>query len=85
MTRIFKKTDVEAKRLRAEMRCPHCGHGEFRAISNKFSWLFGQRFVCLKCHGTFKRANLVNINKKEKHYRTEQTGGLRRPRGRKRR
>ncbi|MFO7772840.1 MAG: hypothetical protein R6V59_02700 [Dehalococcoidia bacterium] len=85
MTRIFKRTDVVAQRSRAEMRCPHCGHGEFRAVAGKFSWLFGQRFVCLKCEGTFKRANLVKINKKEKHFRAEQTGGARRPRGRKRR
>jgi len=85
MTRMFRKTDVEAKRLRAEKRCPHCGHSEFKAIQSKFSWLFGERFVCLKCHGTFKRANLVSIDKKEKHYRTEQIGGSSRHSRKKRR
>lgn len=85
MTRIFRKKDVESQRLRAEKRCPHCGHGEFRAVAGRFSWLFGQRFVCMKCEGTFRRANLVRIDKKEKHFRGEQTGGGRRPRGSRRR
>jgi len=85
MSRMLKKTDIEAEGLRAEKRCPHCGHSEFKARISKFTWLFGERFVCSKCHGTFKHANLVRIDKKEKHYRTEQIGGSSQRRRRKRR
>ena len=66
-----KKVDIVSTSLKTKMLCPHCGHDNFRAIESKgkFSWLFGSKreFVCAKCNGTFKKANLVRVRQKEKH------------------
>ena len=76
MPRQAKKIDVVSSSLNAKKLCPHCGHDEFRAVESKskFSWLFGdkQEFICLKCKGTFKEANLVRVHKKEKHISKKQ-------------
>ena len=39
------------------MVCPHCGHENFEKKEG-FS-LLGQQFVCAKCKGTFRKANLI--------------------------
>lgn len=56
MSKSIKKTDFVKSRLNAKKLCPHCGHENFKTIPTRFSWLFGQTFVCLKCKGTFKKA-----------------------------
>ena len=48
---------VAAVKRSTMMVCPHCGHEDFERKEG-FS-LFGQKFVCAKCNGTFKKANLV--------------------------
>ena len=44
--------------------CPHCGHDDFKVTESKLSWLFGDKFKCSKCGGTFKKANLVHVKGK---------------------
>jgi len=86
MPRLSKKADVVSLKLTAKKLCPHCGHDEFHAIkpATRFSWLFGQKFVCAKCKGTFRRANLVKVRQKEKHYYAQHSGGVRKTKGRRR-
>ncbi len=74
MSKSIKKTDFVKSRLNAKKLCPHCGHENFKTIPTRFSWLFGQTFVCLKCKGTFKKANLVKVDQVEKHYGSKQFG-----------
>ena len=72
-----KKADKVSLSLKAKKLCPHCGHDNFRAVvpPKKILGIFsgGQEFVCAKCNGTFKKANLVKVNQKEKHF-FEQSG-----------
>jgi len=67
-----KKVDKISLSLKAKKLCPHCGHDNFKAVAppKKILGIFngGQEFVCAKCNGTFKKANLVKVNQKEKHF-----------------
>jgi transposase-like protein len=72
MPKQSKHIDVVRLSLRSKKLCPHCGHDEFRAVESpkKILGIFrgSQEFICLKCNGTFKKANLVRVHQKEKHY-----------------
>jgi len=68
MPRFFKRGKVVTQTLRTKKLCPHCGHDEFKITESKFSWLFGQRFVCAKCGGTFSKANLVRVYEKSRQF-----------------
>jgi transposase-like protein len=48
---------VKAVKRRTLKVCPHCGHEHFEKKEG-FSPL-GQQFVCAKCKGTFRKANVV--------------------------
>ena len=67
-----KKVDSVSTVIKSKMLCPHCGHDNFQAVESKGKYLglFGTKrvFVCAKCNGTFKKANLVKVRQKEKHY-----------------
>jgi hypothetical protein len=82
MPKTSKKSDFVKSTLKAKKLCPHCGHDDFRTIPTRFSWLLGQTFLCSKCQGTFKKANLVKVNQLEKQYGSQQFG---RPKPKKRR
>ncbi len=82
MPDVSKKAAIISKSLAKKKLCPHRGHDEFEAVSTRFSWLFGQRFLCGKCKGTFLRASLVKVNQKDKQFRTQETGHFRSRRGR---
>jgi transposase-like protein len=64
----------QSRILRGVKLCPHCGHDDFSAIPTRFSWLFGQRFICAKCKGTFRKANLVRVRQKDYENVTKQSG-----------
>ena len=74
MPRFSKKGKVVAQSLRTKKLCPHCGHDEFKVTESKLSWLLGQKFVCAKCKGTFKQANLVRVHEKSRQFNLDQTG-----------
>lgn len=59
MPRFFRKSIISHQMLRKRMLCPHCGNDDFIAIGSKLSWLLGQKFICKKCRGTFRKARLV--------------------------
>ncbi len=48
---------VEAVKRHSMMVCPHCGNEDFERKEG-FS-LLGQQFICAKCKGTFRKANVV--------------------------
>ena len=54
------KKSVKVVKKKSVMLCPHCGHDDFRKKREGF-FLFGQQFVCAKCNGTFKKANVVRV------------------------
>jgi transposase-like protein len=54
------KKSVKVTKKQSAMLCPHCGHDDFEKKKKGFS-LFGQQFVCAKCKGTFKKANVVKV------------------------
>jgi transposase-like protein len=66
MPKQYRK-DTVSESLPKRKLCPHCGHDDFKVTPTKFSWLFGQKFVCAKCGGQFRQANLVRAPQKEKH------------------
>lgn len=41
--------------------CPCCGHDDFSAISTRFAWLLGKRYICAKCEETFRTPNRVRL------------------------
>ena len=45
------------------MLCPHYGHDDFEKKEG-FS-ILGQQFVCKKCEGTVKKANVVKVKQTE--------------------
>ncbi len=47
------------------MVCPHCGHEDF--VRKEGFSLLGQQFVCAKCKGTFRKANLVRVKTTDVH------------------
>ncbi len=51
------KTVVKKKSNKIKV-CPHCGHEDFKKKEG-FS-ITGQKFVCAKCNGEFKTANLIS-------------------------
>ena len=53
--------------------CPHCGSEHFQ-VKEGFS-LFGQKFQCLKCKGTF-RESLKQKAQKSHSVKTVSTGKL---------
>ena len=78
MPRLSTKKRVVSQKLRAKKLCPHCGHDEFEVTESKFSWLLGQKFVCAKCKGTFKKANLVTVHQKKRQYDASKTSSFHR-------
>ena len=74
MPRLSVKKRAISQTLRAKKLCPHCGHDEFETIESKLSWLFGQKFICAKCKGTFKKANLVTVHQKERQFDANKIG-----------
>ena len=74
MARFFKKGKVVSKSLRTKKLCPKCGHDDFKVTESRLSWLFGERFKCAKCGGTFKQANLVRVHEKTREFQVNQTG-----------
>ena len=74
MPRLSKRGKVVSQSLRTKKLCPHCGHDDFEVIESRLSWLFGQKFVCAKCKGTFKHANLVRVHEKSREFSVNQTG-----------
>lgn len=74
MVRFFKKGKVISQSLRTKKLCPHCGNDEFALAEGGMSWLFGQKFVCSKCKGTFKNANVVKVHEKSREFQVNQTG-----------
>jgi hypothetical protein len=65
----------QSRILRSVKLCPHCGNDDFSAIPTRFSWLFGQRFICAKCKGTFRKANLVHVKQKDYENISKRSGG----------
>ena len=62
----MKKESSQSKTIQSVnkqkiMVCPHCGHEDFERKEG-FS-LLGQQFVCAKCKGTFRKANLIRAKK----------------------
>jgi len=82
MPKQSKDVDIVRFSLKSKKLCPHCGHDEFRAIKSpkKILGIFGgsQEFICAKCNGTFKKANLVRVHQKEKHYSASKVSKSRR-------
>ncbi len=74
MSRFSKKGKVSAQFLESKMLCPHCGNEDFKVVETKASWLFGQKFKCAKCGGTFRKANLVRVHEKKKEFHVQQQG-----------
>jgi len=74
MPRLSKKGKVVSQSQRTKKLCPKCGHDDFHVIESRFSWLFGERFRCSKCGGTFKQANLVKVYEKRREFQVDQTG-----------
>ena len=74
MARFSKKKKVLSQSLRTKKLCPHCGHDDFEITQSKMSWLFGQKFKCAKCGGTFKQANLVGVREQSREFNVGQTG-----------
>ncbi len=76
MPKFSKKGKVVSQSLKTKKLCPHCGHDDFKLAESKLSWLFGQKFVCAKCGGTFKKANLVRMREKSREFNVTQTGNI---------
>ena len=74
MARFSKNGKVVFQSLRTKKLCPHCGHDNFEVVDSKVSWLFGQKFKCAKCGGTFKQANLVRVHEKSREFHVDQRG-----------
>jgi len=74
MPGFSKKGKVVSQSLRTKKLCPKCGHDDFHVTESRFSWLFGERFRCAKCGGTFKEANLVRVHEKSREFHVSQTG-----------
>jgi len=85
MPRLSLRKKVASQSLKTKKLCPHCGHDDFRVTESKFSWLFGQKFVCAKCGGTFRKANLVRVRQTEKQTEVQKTSGYHKTKHRKRR
>ena len=84
MPRLALRKKVVSQSLKTKKLCPHCGHDEFEVTESKFSWLFGQRFVCAKCKGTFKKANLVRVSQKELQSNLQKTSSYHKTKQKKR-
>lgn len=84
MPRLSLRKKVVSQSLKTKKLCPHCGHDEFEVTESKLSWLFGQRFVCAKCKGTFKKANVVRVRQTEKQTDVQKTSGFHKTRQKKR-
>ena len=80
-----KRGKVVAQSLRTKKLCPHCGHDEFKVIESKLSWLLGQKFVCAKCKGTFRKANLVRVREKSREWEEQKASSFRKAKGKRRR
>jgi transposase-like protein len=46
-----------------KLECPCCGHDDFSAISKRFTWLLGKRYICAKCEETFTTPNRVRFKR----------------------
>lgn len=77
MPRFFKRGKVVTQSLRTKKLCIHCGHDEFKITEDKFSWLLGQKFVCAKCGGTFRKANLVRVYEKSRQFYIQKISSFR--------
>jgi hypothetical protein len=51
---------------RMKLICPCCGHDDFSAISRRFTWLVGKKYVCAKCEETFRTPDRARF--KPTHY-----------------
>ena len=84
MPRFSKQGKVVSRSLRTKKLCPHCGHDEFEVTESKLSWLLGQKFVCAKCKGTFKQANLVKVHEKSRQFNVQKTSSFHKVKGKRR-
>ncbi len=75
MPRLSLRKKVVTQSSKTKMLCPKCGHDKFRVTESKFSWLFGQKFICAECKGTFKKANVVRVQQTERQTEVQKTGG----------
>ena len=65
MKKYTGEKSVSAVKRGSMMVCPHCGHEDFERKEG-FS-LLGQQFVCAKCKGTFRKANVVRAKTTDIH------------------